>query len=450
MISSIGGRRSTNYDLACTYVAELDFDPGLIAPSEREQLVTSSGNRVKATPYDMEVNKGTVLSTSVASEGRLVDTYTHGGGAWEEELDLTYSIFPPSSMFAGIEPSFPQWDSDLASQATTQAMANARRGAVALPMLLKELPESIAMIGNRGKQALNAGTSMQNTWVNRYRLAKTPRQRRKIAASAANAHLEFLFGWTPFISETYELMKAVQTEKRTRVVGRGRSRRTNTTYQPPYIESQGSISGRSSCNGNDSIWYAYLSGDHVRIAKYEEEWRYRSSMTWEFSSKWSGDASKYGMNPVDALFDGFPLSFLLNFSTNVQDFLVANSPVVGGKFITGHVSMLSEGRSTIDVRSNLRAASFFPGSKIINLKPGEVSTKASKVKMTRVPFEREPDPEFALRSIFDLSRAGTMASLGVIAADARLRRALAKHRFVVPPPRGRRPPSTLPPIPYPK
>lgn len=390
----------------------------------RVQKVTARGDGVKATPYEASFDNGLVLLSKKDARGTVEDDDRFSGGRLWQKRKYHVSICPSKAVMPiplGITP-LPA-DQSAMDEATTQALADARRGMVSVPMLLKELPSSLRMVGSRAGQALNAGTSLVKYWDTLVRNARGNRLKRKLLVDANASYLEFLFGWKPFVEETYALMDAINKEKSMKIVGRGRARRVDAVALAPVITEQGNFRVNNELGYQD----VYLRGTHARISLIEYEHKVRASVVYEARSAWGANVARYGINWRDAAFDAIPLSFLLNFSTNVQDFLTASSPMVDADYVTGHVTTYSFGKVKHTVTSNLHVLSTITPNKAFPLdEAGEYKFLEERAAVQRKVLYSEPEPSLLMRSLFDAKRAASLASILVVTQHNNFAKAMAR------------------------
>lgn len=401
-----------------TYTGKIKVKDPARAGSGRNQEVTAVGNRIVATPYKASFDNGLVMEVGENVRGTIEDDpRNHAGSVWQRRT-YTVDICPPASVMpssiAGLRPT--EVPKSATDEATTQALANARRGMVSLPMLVKELPSSLKMIGGRTNQVLKAGETFADYWSRLLKSARNRTHRKKLIVDANAAYLEFLFGWKPFIEDTIALCEAVKKEKSLKIIGRGKSKRKEAVELPGAYAQQGNFRVYGDKGWSD----IYVRGIHQRVSTLTFEHKVRASVRYEARSSWGADKARYGINWRDVAFDAVRLSFLLNFSMNIQDFLTAGAPMVDAKWVTGHVTNYSFATAKHTILSDLAIRSQVTSGRIFPIPgQGRYEFVEDKVEVNRNVLYYEPDPELVLRSVFDAKRAATLAAILVVTQHRR-------------------------------
>lgn len=416
-----------------SYVYEADHDPHLPEFQERVQVVTNVGDRVHATPYLAHFPNGWKVTTDdpsrlpsfdekvVNGEGiPYVITTVHGGRVYPRDFPQVPTLIPPAQR--------PERAAYLRGDSNTAALADARRGIVQGLMYAKELNQSLRMVHNRGLRVAEVAINAQRRSLADYYSQTSNRGRRKAYDRAAAWHLEVLFGWTPFITETINLMEAINTEAKEYVIGKGRAKSQIETPLPPVLSGPATRRFEAWAeNGTSSR--LYLIGDQSAWnGKLIESYRSRTSLKYKYKMQWGADTGKYGLNPVDAMFDAVPLSFLLNFSTNVQNFLTASTPHVLGDYVTGSHTMYDsiEGEYTgVHYARGCRSQL----AELHSITPGRVRLVGKASTIHREVLHHEPEPELVLRSILDVKRSITLVALGIQNKNNTLTDLLRKRVF---------------------
>ena len=235
------------------------------------------------------------------------------------------------------------------------------------------------------------------------------------------AYLEFLFGWKPFIEDTLALCEAVNKEKTLKIIGRGKAQRKESIELPGSSVQQGNFRVRDDKGNAADI---YTRGTHQRISTLINEHKVRASVRYEARSNWGASKARYGINWRDVAYDAVRLSFLLNFSMNIQDFLTASSPMVDAKWVTGHVTNYSFAMAKHTILSDLNILSQVTPGKVLPIPgQGKYEFVEERAVVNRSVLYHEPEAEFVLRSVFDAKRAGTMAAILVVTQHRRFERA---------------------------
>lgn len=397
-----------------TFRSTFPVDPRISPALPRNQIVTAKSDRVVASPYLVDFNNGTQLTDQqLARIVGIDESWYNGLGQLTHSLKGDMTVGPSQACIPQPLALSPlTWDDSLAGQAKTQALANARRGMVSVPMLLKEMPSTINMIRDRTRTTLELGANAARRSLRDYYAATSRRGRRRVFDRMANYHLELLFGWMPFISETFALMEAMNTKKGFMIVGRGRARATRTTELNPLIFT-GTRAFRAWDVDNRLRINAGVQGYERTNGQLVESRRMRASLSYKYDFSWGANMNKYGLNPVDAMFDSVPVSFLLNFSMNVQDFLVASTPMVAGKFYSGCCTQYSSHTQKSEWHGEFGKVPTFPSGSSGSIGRGKVGWVTDITRVDRKVLTEEPEPEFFLRNIVDLKRVASLASISI-------------------------------------
>lgn len=416
-----------------SYVHETNHDPQLPEYQERIQVVTNVGDRVHATPYlahfpngwKIKVDDpGAIQPFTENVKNSAGETYTeitvHGGRVYPRAFPQIPSIEPPARRPASAD--------YLRGDSNTAALADARRGIVQGLMYAKELKQSLRMVRDRAAHVADVAINAQRRSLADYYSQTSRRGRLKAYDRAANWHLEVLFGWTPFISETINLMKAINTEATEYVIGKGRAKSQIETPLPSIHSGPTARPLRAFAAGGTSSVLYLIDDQSAWTGKLIESYRSRTSLKYKYKMQWGADMGKYGLNPVDAMFDAVPLSFLLNFSTNVQNFLTASTPFVAGDFVTGSHTQYDS------IEGEYTGVQFARGCKahlaeLHSVTPGRVRLVGKASTINREVFHREPEPELVLRSILDVKRSITLAAIGIQNRNNSLTKLLRQHQF---------------------
>lgn len=422
------------------YSFELEQSDGSKDPEERNQIVKSEGNRVLATPYQVVFNDGFELATNKPAELSLSEEYSPYKNEGTASVPIHSSVvYRPVNMNA------PMPDPQQVGLATTTAMARARQGMVSLPILVHEAPATVNMIKNRVTSMQDGAIALQKRALRDYYRQKSRKGRKKVYDHYAGLHLEYLFGWATTAEELVNLKDAMLKPKQSYIVGRGKSKKNVTFPGPSVTDSSMRRYGAWSEQGNQQTFYIHGRSD--RVDSYTELHRAKASITYDVTFEWQASQAKYGLSSSDALFDAVPMSFLLNFSSNTQEYLAALNPLIGATFRTGNVTTYN----TMDLKS--KAFGTFQMSMATGKKSAamlaEAEWKGRTTEVIRQPFMVEPSPEWFLVNKLSLAKVVTSAMLAIQQRNLVLARLMKKKTFATPPRRSKRPPvRNLPPINY--
>lgn len=419
---------------------ELEQSDGSRDPEERNQIVKAEGNRVLATPYQVVFNDGFELVSDKPAELVVTEEYNGYKNEGTASVPIHSSVvFRPHNMDA------PKPDPQQVGLATTTAMARARQGMVSLPILAHEAGATVNMIKNRVTSMQDAAIALQKRALRDYYRQKSRNGRKKVYDHYAGLHLEYLFGWATTAEELVNLKDAMQKPKQSYIVGRGKSKKNVTFNGPPITDSSMRRYDAWSEEGHRQRFY--VTGRSDRVDSYTEMHRAKASVTYDVTFEWQASQAKYGLSSGDALFDAVPMSFLLNFSSNTQEYLAALTPLIGATFRTGNVTTYN----TMDLKSKaygtfqMRLAT----TKLSAAMLAEAEWKGRTTEVIRQPFMVEPSPEWFLVNKMSLAKVVTSAMLAIQQRNLVLSRLIKKKAFATPPRRNKRPSvRDLPPINY--
>lgn len=419
---------------------ELEQADGSQDPIERNQIVKAEGNRVLATPYQVVFNDGFELVKNKPAELSVTNEYNGIKIEGSASVPIHSScVFRPFIMNA------PAPDPQQVGLATTTAMARARQGMVSLPILAHEAPATVNMIKNRITSMQDGAIALQKRALRDYYRQKSRNGRKKVYDHYAGLHLEYLFGWATTAEELMNLKDAMLKPKQSYIVGRGKSKKNVTFPGPPITDSSMRRYAAWSPEGHQQQFY--ITGRSDRVDTYTEMHRAKASITYDVTFDWQASQAKYGLSSSDALFDAVPMSFLLNFSSNTQEYLAALNPLIGATFRTGNVTTYN----TMDLKSQafgifqMRLSTAKQSAAML----AEAEWKGRTTEVIRQPFLVEPSPEWFLVNKLSLGKVVTAAVLAIQQRNLVLARLMKKKTFATPPRRPKRPPvRNLPPINY--
>lgn len=405
-----------------------DYSKSERPPLPRNQILTSVGNRVQATPYVVVFNNGMRLESVSSGSVSLKEKRSGGSGAqqWHEDLTADVTLYPRPSLFPSpASITKPAEPAGIVKEAETKALANLRRGYFSAPMFAKEAKANIRMIRKRTIGLLEQGINAQRRALHMWE--KYPRSR--TARNIASLHLEYLFGWTPLIRDVEGMVKYLSRSKSLRVTGRGRATRTSTVSLPGFKLNPTTRTIR--CRYKETTGWTTINAREsgVRTSVMEDRISCRSSLTVDFDTSFGKEFKNTGMNPVDFAFDAVPLSFLLNFSTNIQDYLAALSPRASGKFVTGCSTLYSRRKFKHQITGLYEARIPQGEAKWITAPPMRASVIQDGVYIDRTVLSVEPEPELVIRNMMDVARYATGASLAISLKSDELRRLIRKRAF---------------------
>lgn len=355
-----------------------------------------------------------------------VDVYTPRKSLCESKTDKmnwfvgsvdTKACFLSSSGVSGTWPSIvlPPADGELIEYlrkaATTQALADARTGLMNLPMLIKERKETIQLIRDKTTNIAQLATQRGRADVARY-FRSDKRSRRMLQRQIADEHLSFLFGILPLIEEVEGLIGVANGEVPKHVfTGRGKRAEVTVDIPPPVIWQAGA---------NRVLGMRFMPR---RTVRYSVRVSLKYKVTVEGLSKWQKAG---GFNPVAAVYDFIPLSFVSDFVSNTGNFLRSYDPTFGAEFSTGCWTLYRS--VTVDGYAFPQKTDM-PGTYEYSTHQASGRVEAQSVAIQRTPYHSEPEQYWFFQNNMSLAKAATGASLAVQRYLKPLQRVVAQKPF---------------------
>lgn len=220
-----------------------------------------------------------------------------------------------------------EWNT-LVRLADTKALGNLRKALVNLPLIIAERRETLAMLGKKVAQIARAANALQTKSMDELKRT-SPKNRRAVIRRISNEHLEFVFGWVPVLSEIEGIADFIQKDQLDFIRSRGvqvlrsSSQYASATPMVPYWAQNSYFSGGSPFGTMDS------KGTKTTSIGVRTALRYR------LSSTLVGDLYALGFDPVGAVFDMVPLSFISGWISNFDYWIRTLTPTFGLEFETG-------------------------------------------------------------------------------------------------------------------
>lgn len=241
--------------------------------------------------------------------------------------------------------SFSKYEMDkVLAVSITKAQANLRKAIANVPMLYAERKASVKTITSYSKFILNNAITMQRKdvkqWLKAIRRRKRPEQLKRLANQIADRHLEFVFGVMPLIDDIVGLVEFIGSENRTFRTGRGNMTSVKST-------------SLTSKHPNGGMYDGSFSRSRVKTERHSV----RTALRYDIDSSVLNNASLLGFNPIYAWYDLTPLSFLVGFFSNLNQWLQSLDGTPGLTFRTGYSTI----RTTVSVADDIR-----PMSNVVN------------------------------------------------------------------------------------
>lgn len=389
------------------------------------------GNRIVALPYFRRVIEPVTMA------GRLA--YSYSGGTPLPVCALIGA--PDGGHSAGSIPaaaicrvpkrpelsfSEPEWARLIAS-AETKALSNARNSYMNVPLLVAERKQTITMVAQRVQKLTRGAADMQSRAVKEW-YAASKSQKGRIAQKWAGLHLEALFGWLPLIDEIYGLVDVLTQTESVSFYARGKH---------ASDVSQSSTVGTAVSFVNVGGYVAQVPSR--RVIETNTRQSARVSLLYRVDISGYKELRELGFNPMAAAFDLIPASFLLNFASNVGTYLRSYDPMIGASFVTGSCSTWGE----VSEMERHEGTSMTTSTERFECQGVATATRRG-ILLNRTVYKDEPSGTFQFQNNLTLSKAATVASLGIQRLIKPARRLFDVKQFRYRGPR----PKYLPPIRY--
>jgi len=279
---------------------------------------TNTATGVMNPQWKWRVARNLPATTAFSASSRTVVVNQEaelGGGYYVSDVHIPANyreligrgINPPSVQFGGIPDGI---SDDIASQQALGLFWKdcvRARNAIQGGTLIGELSETIRMVKGRGSEMMHLFTN----WNSHLRKAKRKyRLRKDRRRAAADAWLEFSFGWAPLAGDITGLLSNYTEPRREvrRVHGQGSEKTTSV------------VSG-----GNDLVVGPIIARTGPSIGTVLCEVRYKGCIAGEVPGL-GGIQDRLGLLPEDfvpTLWELLPWSFLADYFTNVGDCISA-------------------------------------------------------------------------------------------------------------------------------
>lgn len=273
--------------------------------------------------------------------------------------------------------------------ANTKAKANLNKALVNLPLLYAERAQTAKMIGDRVGQVVRAAQAAHNRDFSAYKKAYGRLEKRKVAREAANSHLELIFGLLPMIDEVEGLAELLAMPTLDFIRARGTYAIMLSETPVNKVELVKTPSDISGVNSAGLVATVQSKGSFRNMISV------RTALRYKLETQLAADARRLGFEPLGAAFDLYPLSFLLGWVSNLDDYIKGMAPLVGVTFETGSMnrrqrSILSYGLTVAPGVASGLYGNPSRWERIPSLvKPCDYF--ASKMANTRLPLSEPPE-----------------------------------------------------------
>lgn len=416
-----------------TTVVNPGYQSMVWVPDHYESKTIIVGDKVHSTTWSKEVHEIVALNGAVTTRATfsdLTDTaYNVVCGSTPKRVtqytaDVLYYV-------QHSDLSYTQWPQDTASflrgYSETQALADLRRSLVNLPLVIAERRETLALIKSKSKQLATLVHRTQSKDLKRWKASRGA-QRSLLAKDIANEHLALLFGVLPLVGEIEGLAALLAQGSLMKLTGRGRrATETTDTDRTPVNSGAGQV----------------LPVALKVQREFKKRLSCRTSISVELLVSEAQSLRDWGFNPVATFYDLVPLSFLLDFVSNVGTFLRAHDPLCGVRFLTGNSTFWDEVSERVEVLG-------YTHNDNTDIMTDEVTSVASStgfqrwLRVNRMALTGYPDSQVLWANNFSLAKAATAVALLLqrYIKPARTLLGIKAFRY-----KGVRP-KYLPPIPY--
>jgi hypothetical protein len=231
-------------------------------------------------------------------------------------------------------PQLPEFnDDDLATIgiANVKALANLNSSLVNLPLLIAERKQTFSTIRKHGAFVAQKVSSARNSAEAMMRNTKTAAGRRAVGQAIANEHLALVFGLLPLIDEVKGAVEIFMSLDSEIMTARGRQAFTADTVEEstdfPDLPLTAVHFGRP--------WFDKTVRTHSRKSA-------RTSISVSVDLRPAQGLRDWGFNPLAAVYDFIPLSFLVGWVSNLDTWVRSLDPAVGVTFLRGNMTTWRE------------------------------------------------------------------------------------------------------------
>lgn len=317
-------------------------------------------------PYIAQWNNtalvGNVIPPQTCSAQQQVGGLTHG------QFDVWgYCATPPTLVVP--QGTAAQWQF-CEHMADTKARANLNKGLINLPLLLAERKETAELIGTNVKRMATTVRDVANRDLRRIRKLTKRADKRTVARGIANEHLSLIFGLLPLIDEVEGAVELLEKPRLDFIRSRGIF---NMILSEAAIDSTAAVTVPSniSCMNNAgrvaTVTSKGVSRSNISV---------RTALRYKLHSQLAQTGRHLGFEPIGAAFDLIPLSFIVGWFSNLDDYIRALAPIIGADFETG--SRNRRQRHTVDYSITVHPSA-----------PGSIY--GSPTRFVSAPMLREPN-----------------------------------------------------------
>lgn len=213
--------------------------------------------------------------------------------------------------------------------ANTKARANLNKGLINVPLLIAERKETAELIGTNVKRMAATIRDVATRDLSRIRKLKKQADKRRVARGIANEHLAIIFGMLPLIDEVEGAVELLERPVLDFIRSRGLF---NMVLSETSIDTTSAVTAPSNISlMNSAGRVATVTSKGVSRKTISV----RTALRYKLSSQLAQTGRHLGFEPVGAAFDLIPLSFIVGWFSNLDDYIRALAPIVGAEFETG-------------------------------------------------------------------------------------------------------------------
>lgn len=398
------GSGDTNY---CeTYkVVDEGFTVNVEIPDSYTNRSFAIGDKVHALAYTGTFREVTPISGTLNTRSELSDssdpTFAEYCGAGPFTINSSSQDACTIAGFTNLViPSNAEMIGFLKGMAQTSALADLQRSFVNVPLIVAERRETIGLLVSKARQLTEIIKRTQRKDLKRY-LSSNVRDRKRLSKTIANEHLALLFGVLPLTSEIEGLAKKLAAGESHRLTGRGRRAWRDT-------DTSTSIVGPEEAVGLGSAYAVCARIDRKAAYRISS----RTSLSVNITSQAMQELRDWGFNPLATAYDLVPLSFLLEFISNLGTFIRAHDPLMGVEFLTGSTTIWQEAIETVTVTGITKSHSTWNyHGKSVTTGGGAGSDR--QLQVIREVHDEFPDASLHFANNLTIAKAITVGALAI-------------------------------------
>lgn len=218
-------------------------------------------------------------------------------------------------------------------------------------------------------------------------------RKKRFARKVANDHLELIFGWMPLLDDIASIVEYVNEPVRDFVRANGKHTIVRNTKEP----GKGTLPG---------------GGNFVSLTHTTERVGYRCALRATITGQLSNNFRQMGFQPVYSLYDAVPLSFVLGWFSNFNEWIGTFDPLYGVEFTTGSTNRKLSRTVKVEAYGVSLPKEDTDNEYRYTRTNGKVEQYADFEHNERTVLTSEPDREFFLMN--KLSMYSILASLSLV------------------------------------